>query len=213
MTKEEAEAQLARYTTRVQKINNGPGRWDYLTVEILLDGEPVGSYQRNYASLFNTFVPFVHRDASGNHHILALYSRHYTASRLMRLPECVDLGGEEPSGGFCPTDFLVPYDPAKGLFGQFGFMSGCVWGDDSSWKIRYIDLAEAAQGVLKPDGRLGFLELPRNLGLRQCVNLELYDGDDEYGEIEFTISRTYFTKQKHYNYDCDGKYIDDDDVP
>jgi hypothetical protein len=25
---------------------------------------------------------------------------------------------------------------------KFGFLCGCVWGDDSSWKIRYIDLSE-----------------------------------------------------------------------
>jgi hypothetical protein len=37
---------------------------------------------------------------------LALYSPDYTTTRLMRLPSCEDIGGEEPnSWGFCPAEY------------------------------------------------------------------------------------------------------------
>jgi hypothetical protein len=53
----------------------------------------------------NTFTPFI-----CNGQELALYSRDYTATRIMEIPSCKDLGGEEQHGaGFCPTDFFVPY--------------------------------------------------------------------------------------------------------
>ena len=28
-----------------------------------------------------------------------------------------------------------------------GFVAGCVWGDDSSWKIEYLDLSKADEGI------------------------------------------------------------------
>jgi hypothetical protein len=195
MTREEAQALLSRYTTRTTAVENGPGYWNSLDVDVLLDGERIGGYRRNYHSLFDTFVPFIQDDGQGGVHILALYSPHYTATRLMKLPECVDIGGEDPSsGGFCPTGFLVPYDSERGLTGRFGFVSGCVWGDDSSWKVEYLDLSEAAKGVLRRDDRFGYLELPRGMSLRDAVHLEHYR-DDAYGRIEFTVARAYYLKQ------------------
>ena len=160
-------------------------------MEILLDGEKIGSYRRNYSSLFDTCVPFF---LDGR--VYALYSRDYTSTRLMRLPECEDIGGEEPhQDGFCPTSYYVPYDPAKGLLGRWGFICGCIWGDDTSWKIEYLDFSQAAEGILKREARFGYLELASNLTLREAVNLAGYNEDDEYGEIEFTVRRVYFMKE------------------
>jgi hypothetical protein len=66
--------------------------------------EQIGEYVRNYTTLFHTFYPFVVNDKT-----YALYSPHYTATRVMELPTCKDVGGEEPaSGGFCPVDYFVP---------------------------------------------------------------------------------------------------------
>ena len=39
----------------------------------------------------------------------ALYSPDYTTTRVMSLPDCRDIGGEEPSlNGFCPVEFYAP---------------------------------------------------------------------------------------------------------
>jgi len=71
------------------------------------DGESeqqVGEYERNHPGIYRTFHYFK-RDGKD----YALYSPDYTATRVMELPSCKDLGGEDPdSDGFCPVDFYVP---------------------------------------------------------------------------------------------------------
>lgn len=194
MSREEAEALLRRYTTQTKTIDRGVEGFNHLDVDILDDGRKIGSYRRNYPSLIHTFVPFVQSDR-----VYALYSPRYTATRLMRLPECEDIGGEEPhSEGFCPAEYYVLYEPAKGLIGNWGFISGCVWGDDSSWKVQYLDLSRAAQGVLEREERFGYLPTPRRLLLREAINLDLYREDDEDQEIEFSVGRFYNMKQRKF---------------
>lgn len=55
------------------------------------------------------------------------------------------------------------------LRGNFGVYSGCVWGDDSSWKIRYIDLSQISEGVVTTDDRFGYISLQDPLTLDQCT--------------------------------------------
>ena len=71
--------------------------------------EPVGSYQRNYGTFFQTFFPFI---CNGKE--LALYSSEYMYTRVMQLPDCRDIGGEDGSNTdyenhFCPVQFYVPF--------------------------------------------------------------------------------------------------------
>lgn len=172
-----------------------PGCWNHLTVGVfkLDEGDAgtytqIGSYKRNYHAMFNTFLPFVGQD--GNWY--ALYSRNYVATRVMRLPSCEDIGGEDEtnSGGLCPTDYYVPVlsgyetspdDPKPGREGvqaPFGFVSGCVWGDDSSDKVEFLDLSEAHNGVLKRDQRFGYHELPAGIArLHNAVTVYNTDPD------------------------------------
>lgn len=212
----------------------------------VFDGDSqIGEYERNYCR-----APFYAFEQSGKWY--ALYSRDYTATRLMSLPECVDLGGEEREAwGFCPVEYFVPTiggflktdsDPeplvanhdakrwahivgrryywpddkdhpepneekkiaylaeyershkaaAEWLnrqkyvtqYSQLGFVSGCVWGDDSGgWKLQAIDLSNLPQ--IKRDERFGYLELPY-ISLAQCIRLAAYDSfvnGDLYFEI------------------------------
>lgn len=176
MARNEAQIEAARYTTRTTEIDNGKGYWSHLRVEVLRDGEVVGEYRRRYSSLFQTFHPFVGVDGQ----VYALYSRDYTATRVMRLPSCEDVGGEEPSGnGFCPTGYYVPTDEDNPYIqGRFGFVSGCVWGDDTSWKIQHLDLSKIAEGILARDERYGYVEMPGNVKtLKECVDCDLWDED------------------------------------
>jgi len=92
----------------IDQVSYGPDRWNGTRVGVfrIVDTrkELVGEYIRNYPSLLDTFFPF---ESAGQE--LALYSREYTATRILRLPDCVDLGGEEPApNGFCPVAFFVP---------------------------------------------------------------------------------------------------------
>lgn len=134
----------------------------------------VGGYERNYRSFFRTFLPFQQGDKA-----LALYSRDYTATRVMELPSCRDIGGEEPaSAGFCPVDYYVL--PASR--GKWALVAGCVWGDDSSWKVQVLDLSRAADGVIVRSEALGYVELPEGMTLAEAANQE--DWAEDYKDAD-----------------------------
>ena len=96
-------------------------------------------------------------------------------------------GDEQPGAGFCPVEFYVPdwWEIHDGSIisgsefwggreerptGEFGFVAGCHWGDDSSWKIRYVDLSGIAEGRLTVDERFGYIELPSRVRLSDAVS-------------------------------------------
>jgi len=181
------DAKYIKYIAKViEEIENAPNHWTGLRVGIfeIRNGveEQVGEYIRNYPNLYRTFYHFRKDDKD-----LALYAPHYTATRIMELPSCRDIGGEEPSaGGFCPTDFYVPLPRIEigsaekaYLVTNFGFVAGCHWGDDDTWKIEFLDLSEAEKGILKRDDRFGYIELPDNLTLEQAVSFRTLSKWDE----------------------------------
>jgi hypothetical protein len=229
----------------LEGIQYGVGTWRGTRVGVFrVSGgleEQVGEYERNYPSLLRTFAAF---RLDGRD--LALYSPDYTCTRLLELPSCRDIGGEEPSaGGFCPADFFVPYyidleyfvdgrpsrlirrqmpkaeelaprtvpvklpetptHPARieqhryvpvgpRTFHPFGFVAGCVWGDDSSWKVQYLDLSRAAEGVIVRDDRFGYIELPDGVRLDGAVDLVDYqsDPDEDYAyQVSITTAKRF----------------------
>lgn len=223
----------------LSKIEYNPkGSWNGLKVGVFKIGEDleeqVGEYERNYPTFYDTFCHF-QKDGKD----FALYSPHYTATRIMELPSCKDIGGEEPnSWGFCPVDYFVPtyieqeivsetisskgtnrkrvwkrvvnkpeekvlsefvtktpftnhltgeqtenkstYKPLTPLlYYSFGFVAGCIWGDDSTWKIQYLDLSEAEKGIIKRDERFGYIMLPENQSLKDAIDMYDYGWDKE----------------------------------
>lgn len=110
----------------------------------------------------------------------------------MELPSCRDIGGEEPSGGgFCPVEYLVPdivsfhKEPVPEQPGSFhyrealepsnvAFVAGCIWGDDSTWKIQCFDLSQAEQGIIKRDERFGYVAMPKEITLADTVSVRRY---------------------------------------
>lgn len=220
---------------RLEEFEPQPTGWKYCKVGVfLVDGdleEQVGEYQRNYGTLFDSFFHF-----QMNGKDLALYSSDYTATRIMELPSCKDLGGEEPADmGFCPVDYFVPTyideevvnetnneafpprtvsvrrvnNPSKerlfpssrkrsyvnGVTGEecedtiatrpitpliyypFGFVSGCIWADESSWKVQYLDLSRAEEGILVREERFGYIELPEGVRLKDAIDMSVYGYD------------------------------------
>jgi hypothetical protein len=183
------------FARKVGELSNPPGprgepTWNSSRIAIYRQDndseEQIGEYVRNYGTLFRTFFPFRRKGRD-----FALYSRDYTATRVMALPSCQDIGGEERSGGgFCPVDFHVPcLDDAtdseeKRLFIDSGFVAGCVWGDDSCWKIQYLDLTNVEHGQIRRDERFGYIVLPQDLTLEQAVSTWTYDPQpDEPGQV------------------------------
>lgn len=96
-----ADEETGGYSARV--LETIAGGWGSVRVGVFRGSEQVGEYRRNYRGT-PPFAPF---EQGGRWY--ALYSRNYTATRLMSLPDCADLGGEEPAGGgFCPVEYHVP---------------------------------------------------------------------------------------------------------
>jgi hypothetical protein len=110
---------------------------------------------------------------------LALYSPSYTATRILALPECVDLGGEEPGNyGFCPVELFVP---------TYAEIESVRDGGPPSRSRRNNPKPEAlapkhsAEGILKREERFGYVELPDNVKLSEAIDMTdyLYDPEDE----------------------------------
>jgi hypothetical protein len=183
------------FSVKVEVIDRGPGVWQTAGVSIFkeINGSvrQIGSYERNHAGWCDsTFSPFAQEGRW-----YALYSPDYTAAPIMELPSCRDLGGEEHDGnGFCPVDYYVPHDhPAvlkAGNSGRFGFVAGCIWGDDSSWKIQYLDLSNAANGVLVRKELFGYVAMPsKETRLADCISLDEYSS--QYPRAKITVSVIY----------------------
>jgi hypothetical protein len=103
--------------------------------------------------------------------------------------EETDDSGAPQGGEFCPVGFYVPdwWDIHDGLVipgseywdaddewptGDFGFVWGCRWGDDSDWKVQYLDLSQVQQGVLRREERFGYLELATFGFTNPCLALD-----------------------------------------
>lgn len=102
--------------------------------------------------------------------------------------------------GFCPMEFYVPdfleewtgddafteetwaehqkedwfREDIQHHIGMYGFVGGCIWGDDSSMKVRYIDLSKISEGIVTEEERFGYLEAPDHLALRDMITVNDY---------------------------------------
>jgi hypothetical protein len=174
-----------KYVIKVSSKPNRPGSWDSTLVDVYRressagDIEHICRYERNHA-MFQTFEPF--RQGSRE---FALISRHYTKTAVLDLASGKVIAEEEEDrSGFCPIGFYVPdwwdvnhsssipgsqYWTADNEWptGDFGFVWGCVWGDDSSWKVQYLDLSRVQEGIIIRDERFGYVELA-TLGFRSA---------------------------------------------
>jgi hypothetical protein len=200
-----------RYSVRSTQISP-EGSWTKVAVEVLNGERLVGTYDRNYAML-RTFEPFRQGDRD-----YALISPNYTATSVMDLENGEIIAREEPSpGGFCPVGFYVPdwwdiheraeqYGTLPGSrrwnvdyewpTGDFGFVWGCIWGDDSSWKVQYLDVSRVREGVLTREERFGYVVLDTGetegrevwRDAREFIHMWSYDG---MRRVEFRTRRTF----------------------
>lgn len=169
---------------------NQPGTWDSTIVRVFRRGAtpgelvPICEFERNY-SLLHTFEPF-RKDGRD----FALISRDYTKTAVLDLTSGKIVAEETestPGSGFCPVGFFVPdwWDLHDGSVipgspwwradyewphGPFGFVWGCFWGDDSSWKVQYLDLGGITDGVIKRDERFGYVEFATDNYLSPSLN-------------------------------------------
>jgi hypothetical protein len=179
------------------------GHWGTSEVSIFpaegLLKRKLGGYTRNYpAHGIDTWYPFSRKNKD-----YALYSPHYTCTRVMELPSCKDIGGEEPSGGgFCPVEYYLPeiryfekqpdLNKEGSIFyqekiepSQVALVAGCIWGDDSSWKIQCFDISQIESGIITRDERFGYVPMPKGITLAQTASLER---DEDTGAVIVTLA-------------------------
>jgi hypothetical protein len=180
------------FTAKTTNVVSGVGAWGTLHVDVLDGtGRIVAAYDRNYPALYRTFEPFRQGDR-----MLALISSDYTATSVLDLATGKVIATEEPNEmGFCPTGFYVPdwwdinddsilpgsthWNEHRELpRGNFGFVWGCIWGDDTSWKFQYLDLSRVQQGEILRDERFGYVELASHFKLdpREFIRCSFHDG-------------------------------------
>ena len=179
-----------KYAVQCSSKPNQPGTWDSTVVDVSRrinagnELEKLCGYERNY-SMLQTFEPF----RQGNREF-ALISRDYTKTEVLDLESGNVIAGEidDPAGGaFCPVGFYVPdwWDVHDGSVipgsqywdadyewpnGDFGFVWGCHWGDDTSWKVQYLDLSKIGEGLIQRDDRFGYLELATSGYRNPCLS-------------------------------------------
>lgn len=179
-----------RYFVRGTRKEYRPGTWAGTVVEVFRRADTgsqpqkVYEYERNY-QLLQTFEPF--RQGGRD---FALISPQYTGTSVLDLATGRVIA-EEPAlpEGFCPVGFYVPdwWDVHDGSVipgseswdadrewptDGFGFVWGCIWGDDSSWKVQHLDLTGIMSGVIRRDERFGYVELATDGYRSPCFDPE-----------------------------------------
>ena len=66
-------------------------------------------------------------------------------------------------------EHYAPVGPLS--YHPFGFVAGCLWGDDRSWKVQYLDLSQASSGIVRREERFGYIELAAGVTLDQAIDL------------------------------------------
>ncbi len=167
-----------KFAVRCNEAKRNPGTWATTHVEVVRRStsspylETICEYERDFV-MYRTFEPF--RQGARE---LALISHHYTRSAVLDLASGKVIA-EEPDAGkdsFCPVGFYVPdwwdvhgtgcipghehwTEDREWPTGAFGFVWGCQWGDDSSWKVQFLDLSRVQEGILHREERFGYVEL------------------------------------------------------
>jgi len=96
-----------------------------------------------------------------------------------------EFNGELNSGDFISLNYC-----------NFGFLCGCVWGDDTSWKLRYIDLSLVPEKVLSITDKFGYWELPNDRKLRECISMDGWEPGHDWVVL---------TKAEHINLKTDER--------
>lgn len=221
------------YEIKLKKIDNGPGYWSYTEVSIFnkstINNTIIAKYNRTYDAMFDTFFPF---EKGGKHY--ALISMNYTNTSVISL-DTGKIIAEEPEedSGFCPVGFYVPryfkepnedYNIYEGFglwdekdikemgltdkdihYTEFGFVSGCHWGDDSTWKLQWLDLSEIEKGIIKREEKFGYFELPPNQPLWDAISCEYYD---ENMITLNTFQRFSMDENNNFKFYSNGEWVD-----
>lgn len=197
-----------RFTLEATPVENGKGYWSYrdCTVKDEQTQEIVARWTYRY-SMRPPFEPFRQGDR-----FYALMATDYTRTSVIDLhtgeiiateaPEYYDEAKTKTGAGFCPVGFYAPdwWDIHDGSIkpgtrfwnkdmekpdGTYAFVWGCYWGDDSSWKVQYLDLSKISEGKVLRDDRFGYVELA-TISPKAEDFIRIYDE-----QVTFAVWHTY----------------------
>jgi hypothetical protein len=98
---------------------------------------------------------------------------------------------------FDPIELMSEYEDGTEESGHlrhtdFGFYCGCVWGDDTSWKLKFLDLRQVPEGKLLVDeAALGYHPLPRGLSIKKAVQGFWIDPATDFVQFDAAKEVTY----------------------
>jgi hypothetical protein len=195
------------FSIRYSKNEPKPGCWSTVNVRVFRDWTEIGSYERGYDSFIaETFCPFKsngkwyalysaeytctrvalledkfedwcgEKPSSWGFCPIELwvpqYYEYQCESNQKSYKDFIFNDYEDTNESFMKEAAGSPI-----LFAPFGFISGCVWGDDSCWKLRFVDLRylEDKRIVVNekdeierfPDGRT----VREQVGINSCGSL------------------------------------------
>lgn len=172
------------------------------------DGAELGHYERNYHSFgAATFCPFfLHgrwwalyspvytatrvmtlpdcedwcgETAEGPGFCAAeYYVPRYRTAKQREDGKVVDAVVAEGAPGWIAPELLDYFDVGEPQYCPFGFASGCVWGDESSWRVEVFDFASLPEKRFTRAARFGTLHLLDELSLREAIDMERWRPDD-----------------------------------
>lgn len=107
-------------------------------------------------------------------------------------------------------NYLKDYVCEAGVqYADFGFLCGCVWGDDSSWKVRFIDFTDLVFKDVKITERFGYFELANDLNLKESIVLSESSMNGKYIGIK-TVVKFIGDKTEEEYYNQKDSETDDD---
>ena len=210
-----------------ESIENAPGTWNSKQIDIYESDTKIGSYVRMYPAYGErTFFPF-EQDSKWYALFSASYTQTQLMSlpscEIIGGEEKVKGEGFCPVEFYIPNyvkltykdddDNPVYYDAEWDIDKEkhapekcdvevhhfnFGFVAGCYWGDDWSWKIQHLDLSRASEGIITRSEKYGYVWLGHGLKLKDSVHVDM-DGDDlEHYHVDLAIVKSY-NKNKDYS--------------
>jgi hypothetical protein len=222
------------FQIKITPISNGDGYWNYNKVEIFKNDIKVGEYTRHYSGMTEeTFCPVKFNDKwyalfSADYELIEIMD--LQTGNIIPLTE----ESKEQMDGFCPVEIFCPFvfkqewennkkektisyisysqfkeDGEKEqevFFSRIAFVSGCVWGDDSSWKMNFLDLSGIEKGEIfyvnqYREKEWYYEELATNKSLNKIYCYDSFEEGDNFDLNNFILEGIIIPKAEYVNFE------------
>lgn len=207
------------FKLRVARTPTGKGTWDVRDCEILRDGNVIGAFRYGYSGgIQHIFCPFQYKEQW--YCLYATSYMALSLGRLTDKLEHIDStadefcpveaavpfhyfnhAGWERSGSDSDKEYIFHSYEWDADYGEphefagwadFGFFCGCHWGDDTSYKLRFIDLRAIAEGKLLIDDKpLGYFDMATGGIKKDVSDFWVMSDSDHFVQFAAAEKRTF----------------------